>query len=489
MDPRPMFYDGPDHIPDNATIRRTSLPELARYLVELRQSEVSWKAVAKYINAQIKSGALSPIVAHVFLNVYNDYHCIASSLRQGRSASIRRVAMNCFKKKCRYGNFPLMFSAVGGVPGLMALMATMSVREVGHFCHCLGDCTSKSIPVGVREFNLTELLKALRNDNSDSPYHNLENPDKRPLDFYYNKILPACEPSMIFEEISKNGEIREIKKITNRATKEGYVDNFNAVIFPENGISRKITPYKFVLDGNDVKFALSVLAILPHHPNSLKLNADNLIQDLARPLARRLNNRREGEGLRELFYSSLIDCLDGEPSIANKLDYSMISYAIKAWSHAHKYQERMQLHLAILVRRMTNDYQWTLDRIANELQHIVPRLRPTLLRLLLRNASFFKVDIDFTFVGDRVALGSLGKAWPPKLFYLLPNDISLRLFELLRGIHPDGKFIAKGSGITKGVDYTNCDDEQYGDPDMILALLQSRQRYNEPYGMIRPIET
>ncbi|KAI0888094.1 uncharacterized protein GGS22DRAFT_197955 [Annulohypoxylon maeteangense] len=481
-----MFFGDVSDIPDNATIRHASLSVLARHFQGLREANIiPWQKISSYINTRINSEALPPTVAQVFLTTYDNEHVIATALRQGVSASIRRVAMDCFKKKCRSSEFSHMWAAIGRIPGLIALMSTMSVRDVNRLCRCIGECTSKKPTAGRREKVFTDLLKALRNTDGSIPLVP-KNPDTRPLDFCYNKILPACEPHVIFDEITK---IEKIRKMTDCATIKGYVDNFNDAIFPENGIGKKMTPYKFVLDGNDVQFSLNILMRLSFNHDSLKINADNLIQDLARPLARRLHNRREGDYLQEPFFDSLIDCIRKEPSIANGLDHSMISYAIKAWDRAYGRRECIKQHLATLVQLATNDHQWTLGEIANELQHVKPSLRAQLFRLLLGNARPFRVAIDTSFGADREALRSLGKAWPPKLFYLLPSRISLRLFKVLSSIHPNGKFIAKDRGAEKGMEYVNHDHMQYGDSDMLFALLRSRRHYNNPYNMTLPVET
>ncbi|KAI2464717.1 hypothetical protein F4781DRAFT_439301 [Annulohypoxylon bovei var. microspora] len=475
-------------IPDNATIRSSSLPELARYFVKLRAENFSWEYLSKRINNGINSGAISPTVAQVFLSVFNHEHAIAAALRQGRSAFVRQVAMKYFKKKCQSERFFNMWTAVGGIAGLMALMSTMSVHEVSLLCRHIGECTSTTKPIdGNREVCFTELIKAFRNTNGDNPWLP-KNPDTRPLNFYYNKILPACEPSMVFEEISKNTKIEKIEKVAYRANKQGYVANFNAAILPPNGTGKKITPYKFVLDGNDIQFSLNVLMGLLLNFDSLKLNAENLIQDLVHPLARRLCNRREEESVQVFFYSAFIHCLKIVPSIANTLDYSIVTYAVKAWSHAHEIQEHMKRLLGMLVQLMTDDYQWTLDRIANELQHVKPSLRPELLSLLLENAKPFEVNIDLTSNVDCEALRSLGKAWPLRIFYLLPSDISLLLYGLLRTIYPNSNFIRKDYSAGTDMKRIIYDLQQCADPDMLLALLHARNHRINPSNLAWPAE-
>lgn len=358
----------------------------------------------------------------------------------------------------------------------MALMSTMSVCELSLFCRYMGESTSRRSKIGIREQYFSTLLQALRNVNGDNP-DVPKNPDTRSLDSHYNKILPACDLNVVFEEITK---IEKPEKMADRARRRGYKGYFNAVVFPNNGIGKKMTPYKFVLDGNCTLFSLDVMRRFSLNHSSLKINADNLIQDLARPLARRLNNRREGEILQDAFYRCLIICIKNEPSIAKSLDYPMISYAIRAWGRADKKKKYMTSYLGTLIRVITYTYPWTLDRISTELRHVKRSLRPELFSLLLGHALPFKLDFRLPFHTDPRALRCLGKAWPPKLFYLLPSGISLRFFKFLSEIHPDGKFIARDCGAENGIKYIDCNDKQYGDADVLLALLHSRQTRSDP---------
>ncbi|KAI1089817.1 hypothetical protein F5B19DRAFT_355121 [Rostrohypoxylon terebratum] len=473
MDKNPNF-------PTNATVRQHSLWSVSCFFRNLRSAGYSYQQVYNYILQRIYSGALPPAVGKVFLDVCNDYGAIACALRQGVSAPLRRVAMIWFKKKVRYGDFSLMFTAAGHIPGLVALMATMSVRELSLLCRYMGESTSqKTCYVSRCEEYFSKLLRALRNVDGDSPYIP-KNPDTRALDSHYNKILPACTPEMVFKEIEK---IEKPEKMANRADRKSYKDNFIAVIFPTNGIGKKITPYKFVLDGNGPLFSLQVLRGLSLIRSSLKLNADNLVKDLVLPLARRLNYRRERETFQEALYRLLIICTKQEPIIAKSIDNTMITHAIKAWGRARESKRHMTSYLCDLVRVMTSTYPWTLDRISTELRHVKRSLRPELFELLLRNARPFKLDIRLPFNTDPQVIRCLGKSWPPKLFYLLPSGISLQFFKYLSAIHPDNKFIARDCGVASGIKYINCDDKQSGDADVLLALLHSRQPHNDPYGM------
>ncbi|KAI1099989.1 hypothetical protein F4804DRAFT_63782 [Jackrogersella minutella] len=387
--------------------------------------------------------------------------------------------MHHLKKHCRSEHFMHMWNSLGGVVGLLALMATMSVRDVDILCRCFGKCKSFNDLEGLRERQFSSLYKTLLNtDGKDLA--RLRNPDSRPLLFHYNKILPACEPKTAFEAANKG---IKIKKITWRAHAETYQDLFIATIFPPRGKGKKITPFKFVLESNSIYLSIRTLVMMASNPASLEVNADNIIEDLVKPLARRLCNSRAKERLQTNFYNTLVRCINMEPGIADKLDYPIISYAIRAWSRTHNKARRMMSHLLeTLICLMPKEYQWTLDRIANELSHVEIPLRFQLLSLLLQNARPFEIDIELFSRGGSEALRSLSYLWPPRLFYLLPSGISLRLFKLLGKVHPDGNFIAADE--TYGIETVmRCSDygkNQSGDVDMLSALLHSRHHKNDP---------
>ncbi|OTA61591.1 hypothetical protein K449DRAFT_465672 [Hypoxylon sp. EC38] len=466
---------------DNAFIRSSTSPGLARYFQELLQKTSHIKLIT-YLASAIHSGALPPTVVHIFLSICKEPDAISYALRQNHSVLARRIAVNHFIRKCRTSAFEAMWNAVGGVQGLLRLMSLMSVYEVDLLCRGIGKCTSMKHPIHSRQLCFSNLLGSLRNTN-DQSISDLRNLDLRPLGSYYNKILPACLPDLVLQEASKG---IKLSGTVCRTDVEDYQHKFLTIIFsPTTG--HRITPYKFVLEGSAAAFSLDVLRRLSITPSQLKINAENLFEDLVRPLARRLNNRKGSELLRIELYRLLIKCINTEPIIANALDFPTISYAIRAWNHAGTRRDTMEDFLKTLLRHMTEEHQWTLDRIAEELRHTRPRLRYPLLQFLFRNARPFKVNIS---LASHEELRSLGDAWPPRLFYLLPSRISFELFQFLKKAHPHGKFVTADEtgdieAVTRDVD---PDGKHFSDPYILQSLLHLRYRGNWPLGITWLIE-
>ncbi|KAI1141733.1 hypothetical protein F5Y05DRAFT_423433 [Hypoxylon sp. FL0543] len=450
--------------PDNAILRNSSAPELARYFQELLK-QTSGTELAAHVAIAIASGAVPPTVVHVFLSVCKEPDAIAYALVQKTSIVARRIAINHFIRKCRSEHFLAMWNAVDRLRGMLALMSTMSVHEINLLCRGIGKCTPTKGPVRIRQRCFSELFEMLNNTGSESL-------DGRPLRSYYNKILPACLPVTVLHEASRSTKFR---CIIDRAHIYDYQSGLDAKFFPPKSAAQSITPYKFVLESSAIGFRMMFLRRLSMTPSYLKGNAKNLIEDLVRPLARHFSGLRTGHchDLQVDLYGLLAKCIAMERGIATNLDYALISYAIKAWGSARGTRDSMEDLIKTLLSFMPQRYRYTLRRIATELRHVRPALRFSLLRLLLQNARPFEVDISNTCSEE---LRSLGDAWPPRLFYVLPSGDSLGLFQLLWEANPHGKFIAadEPSNLEAVMRDANYRAEKFGDPYIFSALLHVR---------------
>ncbi|KAI2609988.1 uncharacterized protein GGS25DRAFT_487044 [Hypoxylon fragiforme] len=457
---------------DNAIIRNSSPKELARYFQELLASS-DWKAISDHIYAHIGLGSLVPTVVHVFLSVCKEPDAIAASIHQNVSSLARRVAINLFTKKLQSDSFSDMWIAMGGIQGLLKLVSEMSVDEVRLLCRNLGKTNTTKGPVEERQLCISGLYKALQNTTGEDDSVNF-NPSTsiRPLGTVFDKIIPACTADIVLESVSTS---RQPRKLICRVQIKYYQREFLAAVFPEKGNEKKITSYQFVLKSSDIWFSLTVLERLTVAPDSLKRNAENLIEELIRPLAKRLFHRREAVNVQIKFYRLLTQVIDMEPSVADKLDHNIIYYAAQAWERAHEKQETMEQLLTKLVCLMKPKHNWTFTQIIQQLQQVKCKLRFPLLRLLLQSARPFEINIDFPSTTDNEKLKSLNQSWPCRLFYLLPKDESLRLFRYLREIYVKGNFLSIKTD--RGYQYwsTRVDNDHYAsdDPDVFFALLNS----------------
>ncbi|KAI1387878.1 uncharacterized protein F4822DRAFT_444407 [Hypoxylon trugodes] len=451
---------------DHAILCNTPPSELAKkFLASLEY--VHWKTLAKDVVEAVEAGLVPPTISHIFFCVCKKRYAIAYTLDQPGSATARRIAITHFKRYYRSRHATKIWGAMGGTDEFFDLINAMSVREVRHFCRCLGQCTKSKSDWGPQAKCITTLYQKLYDTYGEDDKPKI--PDARPLGCYYKKMLPGCAPDVVFQALSKHGTMKKSNWLPNS---EPYRQNFMAVIFPSEGPGQTITRYKFILDSNNTFFCLNTLKQFSTSPRSLKTNAENLGRDLILPLARRLCNRNEKDDHQIHFYDYVTCCIQKERSIIASLGYEIISCAIKAWNRARAQpeMEAMEKHLETILDFMKNKYQWTLSGIADELQHIKPGLRFSLLRLLARRIRPFKVDIIFSSVIDDLKLKNLGNDWPPKIFLLLPSGISLCLFQRLWDVHRDDMFLERtDEGCTK-----------LGDSDIFSAILQSRHRDSDP---------
>ncbi|KAI1073782.1 hypothetical protein F5B20DRAFT_586887 [Whalleya microplaca] len=344
----------------------------------------------------------------------------------------------------------------------------MSVNDVNLLCRKIKGSSTARGSLNQRQQRIAELFEALHNVKGDKPAVP-KNPDDRPLKSYYNKIVPACASETVLAIASQDLPLR---KNDCQAHEKAYQIRFLAAIFPEEGAGEKITSYKSVLEASSLDFSLEVLEKFSNSPTALKANAGNLIRDMAYPLARRLRNRRAKVDVQIRFYNLIIQCIHKEPSISEELDRHLIRCAIQAWKRSRRGKDAMDNILGTLIGFQPEKNEFSLkayDGIAEELRHVGPGQRFDLLQLFLQNVKSLKIHIDFSHPNNE-NVRSLTQLWNPELFFQLPKAISIRLFDYLRNLHPDGKFV-NILPLSRGT----SGKKNYCDLDILFAWLHSRE--------------
>ncbi|OTB01883.1 hypothetical protein M426DRAFT_265415 [Hypoxylon sp. CI-4A] len=371
---------------DNYTLCYGTARDLVKYFTKELQRTPAEDMCAQVFYG-INSGAIPPTVVHIFLSVCKDPFVIVYALSQKASSLGRQVAINHLRRWFRSRRFGDMWKALGDIQGLLDIMKDLPITDVRLLCRRLGECSymDGSAESVARRSTFSKLYNSLCGLDPTGP----RNHEIRPLRYYYNTILPAYESRIIFELVSRGLQFKGRWYIFGVPSR----DQFLKAIFPGDGKGVKITPYVFALECNDVEFSIDVLEKIAQSPAHLVANALNLFQDLIRPLASRLYNRRESAHVQLKFYRLVLECIDLEASITSAFDDSIIIYAIEAWNRNCHEQASLENCLIKLMSVIDNDHQWQFEMVSDALRHVRPHRRFLLLRLLFRNIPPFRVDI------------------------------------------------------------------------------------------------
>ena len=164
------------------------------------QKEMTDTEITKHIFEAIREESLSPTVAGTWLTVSQSNEALAQALRQGYSCLVRKFAIKEFGRKMRKSSWAGIWKILGGVSGMIALLAGFSVLDVKHVASVIGHC-SKGQQRPKREQCVQELLRSivLYYQTDASSKHT----DERPLLQHYARMVPACSAEFIQEILNQ----------------------------------------------------------------------------------------------------------------------------------------------------------------------------------------------------------------------------------------------------------------------------------------------
>ncbi|KAI0125302.1 hypothetical protein BJ170DRAFT_686166 [Xylariales sp. AK1849] len=453
---------------DNTTIRNSSPTELARYL-QTQLHSASWQPISDHLIASVASGSVPPSVFQVWLSVCKDANAIAAALHQDASVLVRHVAMRRVGKLLRKdGSFSAMWTALGETKGLVDLMASFSVDEVGVMCETIGFSSAAIGAVKLRQQAVSELYDALRGVGS------VQNPDTRPLASFYRHLLPACTVETSLDYTNDRSPSRKICQVHSDTYEKRALQD----IFLTQGSDKNIVVHKNLLERSR-PFAIHVLERFASNDTALQKNVDVFVGCLATPLMRRTCHKRIKDGSQELILELIVECAEKEPKIADGIHWGqggLLFYSTQIWKRSrNESRDRVEKLLVRLIRAMPQKKSSNLSSVSMIMRRVQPVLRYRLLRILLRNLRWYALDIESETAENDKKLKDIGELWPVSLFMDLHRQSALKLFERLTKLHSDGKFIhASGAYGQNTIIYATSVGERHVDPDIIHAFLASR---------------
>lgn len=472
---------------DNPQLRNAQPRDQVRILQKAAQ-EAFWQPVSEHLLEAVAAGSIPPNIFHIWLSVCKDIQAVVFALRQETSVLVRHVAIVRFGKALRTDEgFSAAWDAIGGLSGVLDLMASMSVHEVDDFCRTLGQTGTTSAAASPRRSAMSQLFEAL--DNRGAVPH----PDKRPLTDYYPPLLLASKPDTAMQWHDRRSQRLDGKtcRVHHTACQEKALQSMFA---PVSEGKREGCEEYGALFKQDKAFALEVLERLTKDEKALEKSETFCFPFLVAPLLKRDRQAQKSDARArvEKALDLLLQCMQRSRRLRFEVrtyPMGLVPLTIQAWVRARNRRAVIEEKLAQMLGLMDARGSRSLQRIANLVAKVPPGLRFRLLKLLLLHASGIRLDIDAP--GKDLGAWSCSKLgwrpgsqegqglWPRHLFNaVLPPSQSLPFFKLLQAANPDGNFIAMGTGYAESttiLQSTKPDSsERFSDPDLVEAYLRYR---------------
>ncbi|KAJ4018079.1 hypothetical protein NW752_001992 [Fusarium irregulare] len=376
-----------------------------------------------------------------------DAPTIIADLCQPHSAKKRKYAIPQFTKALRREDrFQAIWEDVGGASGLASLMAEFSIRDLRELCKRLGMTASAQQVRSQRRAALSELVEIL--------YQRRGREDSRPVDRFYQHIIPACNLEVVqrFEQEQKiEWTISE-----ERLLLAGHPQLSESKLLQEAFSKDNLlfAHYQSLLRGN-IHFTRRILTTLLVKD---KVNCPpDLLDEVAMPLLKALRKSRYNNETRSQHLDLVLQCirkhqdaLSGQLVLTTK--GGLVQYIVDRWSDAPKgnaNRRQLELHLVQAIKLIPT---LSLPR-GNKFEHLHQAIsvseklsheeRYEFFRLLLLHLQGFAVDIESDSEQDLSRLKQDSRScWPSSLFFCMNERKSLRLFEKLEKLFPQRDFLS-----------------------------------------------
>ncbi|KAL4721964.1 hypothetical protein ACLX1H_011157 [Fusarium chlamydosporum] len=408
-----------------------------------------------------------------------DVSKIIEDLRQPHSAQKRKHAILQFSKALRREHrFQLVWNAVGGASGLASLMAEFSIRDLRELCKRLGMTASAKQARTQRRAALGELVAILYQGREDG----------RPLDRYYQNIIPACNLEVVqtFEKDPKIEWTLAQGRLVMAGHQEKKETKLLEIIFSADRLL--FVQHRSLFRGN-IPLAKAILTTLLAKDDRVHCPSV-LMEEVIMPFLKRLLKSRFDDETRNQYLHLVLQVIQKHhDEIGGQLDLQregLVQYIIDRWSLAPNGSESKRQLESYLVQAIKLFPSRTRSR-ATEFDHLQLGIcvsgklshgeRYTLLRLLLLHLKDHTVDIESCSELDLSRLRQT-RDWPSSLFFCMDYKKSLELFEKLDSLFPQRDFLRVErqndtilSQSLKPIKYSPA-----GDPEVVHALLIRRSQ-------------
>lgn len=481
---------------NNATLRGLSFTDLALHLRDAAQQH-SAKAISVHLLSAIEQQAIVPLVFQIFLTAV-EISPLIGALTQEHSKHVRYIAIREFGRRFRSARWHLAWQEVGGTPGLLTLLAQMSVIEVKHFCKAIGHCSRQTeIGKGERQERVQELLQSLL----PGVYPDIlyKTTDERPLHRRYAQLIPACSSQFVDSLLCKDSHLLQDSLPTKSILKH-HPETLRRLALdtivcksPLNGSAANRFLEQYLpsllqsvptLPGTEpgfsasMSFSTTVLQQLVSQEMVICLR--NLSGELLNPLLRRLRVHKVDQHRVRNVLEHAVQYYERHRDTAKRelsLDRAGVIFDVATyWSEAPAIFETQLVRLVEtcrpadpleLYRPFSNLFSGSVEYRSRVciLGAVKSSAKYDLFRLLCRH--FLRHDIE----SDRALQDTQIRIWPSYVFLEVDQKHGLALLQRLICARPDGDFLERDDGISI-LSQAPTPDRSHGDPRLLLTILQ-----------------
>ena len=462
------------------TLRGLPYPQLAQHFRQL-VDEHSDSEVSAQLLLKIEEESLPATVVPVWLSVSKTPLAVADALLQSHSISARRSAIARFGKILRRPEWRDMWDRLGGIAGLLAVFAELSVQDVKLLAKAIGRC-NKGAKDEAKQRQVTELLRGLLGSlYPDAPY---KTRDERPLQSHYASMVPACDTKFVGELIREASSPLLGHFSVDRLLQVHYGvvgEVVRDVIFKGHNDSHSLHGYLPSLLQHmppipserpgwsaSMHFSLTLLRELCAQEDS-HFPPERFLPELIVPLMRRaVRNKLVSSDLYEIAELA-ITYLEKKSAAAAHLSTSgrgFIYHLARCWSWNPELFEDL---LTTALSLCPHGNQVNIEHFQEIIRSVPRTKRYALLQLLIAYTKRLGANINQDDELRRLRV----EKWPCSIFTDLMQDQALSLLRALIRVKPDGSFLRleRGSTILSMPSLPPVDT----DPALLLTLLQRGQ--------------
>ncbi|UKZ96329.1 uncharacterized protein TrAFT101_011126 [Trichoderma asperellum] len=427
----------------------------------------------------VTSDALPSIVLSLWPMAADEPDAIVAVMRQELCLSAQSSAIKHFYRHLRREKtFAKAWEAVGGASGVAQLAAKFNLGHVRLLFNLLGDTSRARGARDERQSAMEELLTLLwGNDGEASAVGTDGGPfDSRPLRREYVKLVPACSGAFRVEWAEMKRQLPERYSHSVTTDQEFFEHYYN-----EKLRRSEITASKFLhkikaLAMSRIDYGLDILHMFTESETLLGASPSDLLKTIIDPLGKRfLSNRMISSAVTMQFWSRVVSCLKEcrlfHTEFGNFVEhYRRIAARLtKIWNHSRaqaEYTDLLATLFSLLPQTVVNRYS-----LVDFIRQAARPLRYRFLRLFLKNAAGYQVDIGEPDSLDHAEFQKSSLRWPVGIFFELSADEALPLLvKILRA----GKDIRPAYGNTFIFERQDVDDRDIADHHILQALLLHR---------------